>query len=409
MSAECGFSLYAEHLGGKLGGTRSPVCDLLYERARPAWQKLTAHEKQIWTNRAMELARLDPRRRCFDVRNNMPRNGEYVSRRRRRAEQRSEDFRRLPLVAEDEIEEDEFFTVGQPINTTENESDCLDQLLAGKFDDDRKKVREAILSQTDGCTEKIKELRFLLAAVQTFGNVDGMCLMAEYAMNEFNLRDGVVDRFSTLVGPWQIPNDIQRNRAEFHSNETHRIPLTIASTQYDKRQLVMEILGRCEPEIARRQGIRVGLYSDEKEDIDDRFNRLFVGDKNPYLLADEEGRRWVICLKQEYRNMLAATQHLARSLGLDYSGFPCSEQRYVLADAFLAGLADCLQGEALSEAGAWLAALGKHLPEEFATPWERSGELFCSRHRVERNSCCATVTASRATFIILYAVEQLLK
>ncbi|VDO66573.1 unnamed protein product, partial [Haemonchus placei] len=116
-------------------------------------------------------------------------------------------------------------------------SDCLDQLLAGKFDDDRKKVREAILSQTDGCTEKIKELRFLLAAVQTFGNVDGMCLMAEYAMNEFNLRDGVVDRFSTLVGPWQISNDIQRNRAEFHSNETHRIPLTIASTQYDKRQV----------------------------------------------------------------------------------------------------------------------------------------------------------------------------
>ncbi|KAK6019578.1 hypothetical protein OSTOST_14780, partial [Ostertagia ostertagi] len=104
----------------------------------------------------------------------------------------------------------------------------------------------------------------------------------------------------------------------------------------------------------------------------------------PYLLADEDGRRWVIW-------------------------FPCTEQRYVLADAFLAGLADCLQGEAMSEAGSWLSALGKHLPEEFATPWERSGELFCSRHRVERNSCCATVTASRATFIILYAVEQLLK
>ncbi|KAK5975502.1 Maelstrom domain-containing protein [Trichostrongylus colubriformis] len=401
MSTECGFSLYAEHLGGKLGGTRSPVCDLLYERARPAWQKLTAHEKQIWTNRAMELARLDPRRRCFDVQTNIPRNGEYVSRRRRRAEQRSEDFRRLPSVADDDIEEDEFFAVGQPINTTEDESDFLDQLLASKFEADRAMVREAILTQTDGCTEKIKELRFLIAAVQTFGNVDGMCLMAEYAMNEFNLRDGVVDRFSTLVGPWQISNDIQRNRAEFHSNETHRIPLTIGTTQYDKRQLVMEILGRCEPEIARRQGIRVGLYSDEKEDIDDRFNRLYVGDKNPHLLADEEGRRWIICLKQEYRNMLAATQHLAR--------FPCSEQRYVLADAFLAGLADCLQGEAMTEAGSWLAALGKHLPEEFATPWERSGELFCSRHRVERNSCCATVTASRATFIILYAVEQLLK
>ncbi|KAL6739073.1 hypothetical protein Aduo_012561 [Ancylostoma duodenale] len=212
-----------------------------------------------------------------------------------------------------------------------------------------------------------------------------------------------------MVGPWQISNDIQRSRAEFHSNETHRIPLNIASTQLDKRQLVMEILGRSEPEIARRQGIRVGLYTEETEDIDDRFNRLYVGDKNPYLLANDEGRRWIICLKQEYRNMLAATQHLARSLGLDYTGFPTADDRYVLADAFLAALADCLQGEAVAEAGGWLAALGKHLPEEFATPWERSGELFCSRHRAERNSCCATVTASRATFIILYAVEQLLK
>ncbi|KAK6018816.1 hypothetical protein OSTOST_15570 [Ostertagia ostertagi] len=56
------------------------------------------------------------------------------------------------------------------------------------------------------------------------------------------------------------------------------------------------------------------------------------------------------------------------------------------------------------------SALGKHLPEEFATPWERSGGGdVLPRHRVERNSCCATVTASRATFIILYAVEQLLK
>ncbi|EYB92266.1 hypothetical protein Y032_0196g1542 [Ancylostoma ceylanicum] len=212
-----------------------------------------------------------------------------------------------------------------------------------------------------------------------------------------------------MVGPWQISNDIQRSRAEFHSNETHRIPLNIASTQLDKRQLVMEILGRCEPEIARRQGIRVGLYTEETEDIDDRFNRLYVGDRNPYLLANDEGRRWIICLKQEYRNMLAATQHLARSLGLDYTGFPTADDRYVLADAFLAALADCLQGEAVAEAGSWLAALGKHLPEEFATPWERSGELFCSRHRADRNSCCATVTASRATFIILYAVEQLLK
>ncbi|RCN31409.1 hypothetical protein ANCCAN_22809 [Ancylostoma caninum] len=158
-------------------------------------------------------------------------------RRRRRAEQRSEDFRRISFITDDEIEEDEFFPISQPAITSGDGDGGLDQFFAAKMESDRAMVREAIMNQTDGCVEKIKELRFLLAAVQTFGNVDGMCLMAEYAMNEFNLRDGVVDRFTTMVGPWQISNDIQRSRAEFHSNETHRIPLNIVSTQLDKRQV----------------------------------------------------------------------------------------------------------------------------------------------------------------------------
>ncbi|KAE9415567.1 hypothetical protein Angca_000584, partial [Angiostrongylus cantonensis] len=77
-------------------------------------------------------------------------------------------------------------------------------------------------------TNHFQEVRFLIAAVQTFSNVDGMCLMAEYATKEFNLRNWIIDmgfQFSTLVGPWQIPSEIQRHRAEFHANETHRIPL----------------------------------------------------------------------------------------------------------------------------------------------------------------------------------------
>ncbi|VDM75979.1 unnamed protein product [Strongylus vulgaris] len=120
-------------------------------------------------------------------------------RRRRRAEQRSEDFRRLPFVTDDEVEEDEFFSIGQPVITAADGDAYLDQFFASKFESDRAMVHEAIMNQTDGCAEKIKELRFLLAAVQTFGNVDGMCLMAEYAMNEFNLRDGIVDRVSSLL------------------------------------------------------------------------------------------------------------------------------------------------------------------------------------------------------------------
>ncbi|VDM54877.1 unnamed protein product [Angiostrongylus costaricensis] len=149
-------------------------------------------------------------------------------------------------------------------------------MFAEKFKADRQMVRQSIINQTNGCIDKIKEVRFLIAAVQTFGNLDGMCLMAEYAMNEFNLRDGVIDRFFTLVGPWQIPNEIQRHRAEFHANETHRIPLTIGFTQMDKRQLVTEILGRCEPDIARSQGISVGLYSEKSTDCINVFVRKSI-------------------------------------------------------------------------------------------------------------------------------------
>ncbi|VDM54878.1 unnamed protein product [Angiostrongylus costaricensis] len=118
MSTECGFLLYVEHHYGSINGIRSPAREILCERTRPAWEKLTAYEKQIWTNRAVELARLDPRRRYFDVSKDITSNGDYISRRRRKAEQRTEGFRRRPTFpTQDVLDEDEFFTVGQPVTT----------------------------------------------------------------------------------------------------------------------------------------------------------------------------------------------------------------------------------------------------------------------------------------------------
>ena len=40
-----------------------------------------------------------------------------------------------------------------------------------------------------------------------------------------------------MVGPWTIENDIQRSRAMFHANETHRIPLHNERIEMDKRQV----------------------------------------------------------------------------------------------------------------------------------------------------------------------------
>ncbi|KAK6018189.1 hypothetical protein OSTOST_16237, partial [Ostertagia ostertagi] len=148
----------------------------------------------------------------------------FSSRRRRRAEQRSEDFRRLPFVADDEVEEDEFLSVAQPINTT----------------DDGKKVSKHLIA---------------------------------FKHQDSSLHLLVLGRFPTTS------NGIEQSsiRTRLIAYPINHQPSALLSTT--QRQLVMEILGRCEPEIARRQGIRVGLYSDEKEDIDDRFNRLYVGDK----------------------------------------------------------------------------------------------------------------------------------
>ncbi|KAJ1353149.1 hypothetical protein KIN20_009717 [Parelaphostrongylus tenuis] len=72
--------------------------------------------------------------------------------------------------------------------------------------------------------------------------MDGMCLMAEYAMNEFSLKGGIIDK------------------------------------------LVTEIIGRCEPNIALQQGIRIGIYTEEVRDLEDCFNRLYVGDKSRTLI-----------------------------------------------------------------------------------------------------------------------------
>ena len=35
-----------------------------------------------------------------------------------------------------------------------------------------------------------------MASVQTYGDLDGTCMLAEYAMNEFSFKDGVIDRVS---------------------------------------------------------------------------------------------------------------------------------------------------------------------------------------------------------------------
>lgn len=260
-------------------------------------------------------------------------------------------------------------------------------------------------------------------------------MMAEFAINEFDLSNGIVDevslaslkrnpQFATAVGPWQAPNEVVRHRALFHANETHRLPLN-THRGVSKKQLLAEILGRTEPAVANRQGIAVGLYRNGEVPSTRGENKDDAGRLTGTLLRPESGhgrsRASLDDLPQAGvrgapRLLQVPQGHDASPLRwspfstkLDPSGFPTAEVRFVLADAFVDAMADLLGGAAAPEHPRWLGALGQMLPREFSTPWERDTELFCSLHRATRNACCAPLTASRAVFILVHALNDLLK
>lgn len=97
--------------------------------------------------------------------------------------------------------------------------------LLRKYRRDVAFVKERVLNAIDGNIDGIRDLRFLLASVQTYGNIDGECMLAEMAMNEFSLFSGIVEKFHAIVGPWMPESESHRRRASRHALETHRIPL----------------------------------------------------------------------------------------------------------------------------------------------------------------------------------------
>lgn len=109
--------------------------------------------------------------------------------------------------------------------------------LLRKYRRDVAFVKEQITNEIDGNVDGIRDLRFLLASVQTYGNIDGECMMAELAMNEFSLFSGIIEKFHAIVGPWQTENEAQRRRASRHAFETHKIPLQHSLATVSKKKV----------------------------------------------------------------------------------------------------------------------------------------------------------------------------
>lgn len=327
---------------------------------------------------------------------------------------------RRPVEVEnfDEIEADEEIMGGKGIMLNKivhqsSNGSFMDTELLWKYQQDVHYIKEIILKETDGNVDAIRDLRFLIASVQTYGNIDGICYPAEFAMNEFTLLSGIVERFHAVVGPWALDNETQRRRASRHAYETHQIPLQHHCATMSKRKVVEEILGRTEPGIAIRQGVKVGLYS---ASCDEAF-KIHLHVKNSFkdsaMVTDEEERRFILVLQNEYHVMIESMRQLGNSIGLQYEGFPTTPNRFILVESFIDAMSEILGESTSPDVIKWFSNLGNKeqepaksfsstsssLKNEFS--WEKNLDLHCTRHAPNKNSCCAQVTVCRANFMLL--------
>lgn len=277
--------------------------------------------------------------------------------------------------------------------------------LLRKYRRDVAYVKERVLSTIDGNIDGIRDLRFLLASVQTYGNIDGECMLAELGLNEFSLFSGIIEKFHAIVGPWQTDNESHKRRASRHAFETHRIPLQHSFATVTKRKLVEEILGRVEPSIACHQGVKVGLYSDscnEKTRIELNIKNNF---KDPGMICDKNDRRFILVLQSELDLMVESMKHLAKTVGFHYDGFPVHHNNFVIVEAFVEAISDIMNEKVDMETMRWFSLLGQKVEtEENVSPWDTGADYHCSRHSEPKSNFCAALTVGRTCCIIYHVL-----
>ncbi|KAL3990252.1 piRNA pathway germ-plasm component family protein [Acanthocheilonema viteae] len=474
-----GFCLFAQELRTKITGRRhyyqdDVISPYLIRIITPLWERLTSEEKKIWKDRAKMKRQIEEyftllHRPRMMVKRKKYENGvvdEEIDETDNGAQSE-----RLDEFDENDYPEDSM--IGVPLNEKDydSEENSISQwTYKEKYENDKRQVL-AYLRTLNGLDE-IRRARFLFISVQTYGDIDGICIPAEIAICEFNLKHGIIDKYTSIVGPWRLNDEIQRRRAEFHANETHQIHLDMFDRKIFKvptqNSCLREILGRCEPVIAQYQGVFVGLYRDGIVEFDnDVEQRVLVASYNnsrdkgvyhrrtpqrgngsngnscsnrtyttyynkekrvkftkgstngyhgskrleqarPIFVANKEGRRWLICLNHEYEKIRASLEYLKQAQGLSYNGFPTTADRFWYANAVVDALAEYANGAPDSEYKLWMDVFGKRQPFEFNTPWERRANVFCRMHGVTRNCCCASATAIRSCFAIFFALRELL-
>ncbi|KAK0407369.1 hypothetical protein QR680_019159 [Steinernema hermaphroditum] len=388
----------------------------MIECAQPLWNKMSEEEKKVWQKRAQSVklvagtSAAEKNRKGKKVPKTLP------------SEDEDEDF------FDGEVDE---FDIGAVQVERETSGPAVDSRSKTKRDSDAEKIGLWLRSFGQKHLADVKRARFLFASVQTYGDLDRKVIPAEIALVEFSLRHGILDLYSTVIGPWDVPNDVLRFRANFNCKETHKIPLDLKTMLKmgikftHKKDVIGEILGRVEPLVAQNQGLKVGLYREGVFEFDDEFeirsstlrdgkiNAATVvqhlSDTKPILPGNDAEHRWIVCLDHELDWVVRAMEHLKSDTGLEYEHFPTAPDRFVSVSAFVDAFKRHVQEDAKAIDYANLfASLGtpKFGDEETSTPSEANNRLFCPFHRKVLNPCCASMAACRACFGIFSTLKD---
>ncbi|VDM26530.1 unnamed protein product [Toxocara canis] len=377
-----GFALFTKEMRMQLDGygrsqpQQAMLTAQFIQNVSSPWERLPADEKKMWKGGTHEKNRTEDYYAFKHQTRPNRRQKERVATRQMR--RRNEELKKLDEFDDDDYPEDAMF--GTPINPCDydgTDDRMSEQSYSKKYANDKSRVLNFL--RTLKGIDEIKRTRFLFISAQTYGNFDGICVPAEIAVCEFNLRHGIIDQFNSIVGPWHIDNEIQRRRAEFHARETHKIHLegptgkpTRIATQ---SSCLREVLGRCEPLIADQQGFSVGLYRGGIREFDTDMANFNASSKQlnmcgeikgiyPIFGGDTNGRRWLVCLKHEYENIRSSLQFLKESQGSRYEGFPTTDDQFMFADALVDALAEHLKGIPNAEYKLWMDIFGISQPFE---------------------------------------------
>ena len=382
-----GFSMFAASWRAELEaeqGRRLAGMEELMVAATPLWAAISADEKRQWKERAKEYKRTDEfseRKRAF---------------RRRGAPEPAGQQRGRPLpdedeeLADEEEDYDDDFDPGVPMLRRPIHPQPRGKLAAKAAQD--AETLDRILSGLS--LEEVKQQRWLLVAVETYGPETGEAV-AELALVEWSLEQGILEEYHRLIGPTVLPAE-QAEDAGRLAARSHGIPLEPAAglkeLTMSRRGVLRNVLGRCEPELAWEKGLRLGMYKTERP-------------RREQLLASAEGgRRLLLCPAAEVARVRRALETLCGAEELVYDGFPLADGRYLQLEQVVEQLG-AVSASLPADKQGW-AGRGKELLGQSSARWDHLPALHCSFHQHPApNRHCALANARKHVFGLFQALR----